>query len=341
LSEIQKILAIKLRAIGDTVIWTSALSALRQAEPDAEIHVLTYASNLAVLQSHPSVDRVHLLQGKGRVELLRALFRLRQESFDWVLGFHATTSLCRWAWLARGKRLALHHHSWTYSPCGSAPVPSPGHLEDAVSRDYRVLEAMGLAIRRAPTSLHFTVLESEWAEETMREGIRVAGGNEGKPRRIFLPGAGHVLRRYPKDLLLPVIESTAKEGHVQPVVIADLALSEEWGLAAECRRLGVPLFDKFSLRQFTALVSRGQTALANDSGPGHIAVAAGLKTTFLFGPGCVGDWHCYDPAVHPVLRVEVPCRLQGPRDQKLFQFCTAERCDHHTCMRGIGRIEMR
>lgn len=334
-SKATKILAIKLRAIGDTVIWTSALSALRRAEPQAEIHVLTYASNRAVLDNHPAVDRLHLLSGKGRLELIRTLMGFRQEGFDWVLGFHASTSLCRWAWLAGGTKRALHHHSWTQTPRGSVTIPSPGRLEDAITRDYRVLEAMGVQIQHQPTSLHFSVMESEQAEESMREGIRAVGGNEGKPRQLFLPGAGHALRRYPKDLWLPVIEKVIQAGLYQPVVIADAALSQEWSLQEDCKRLGVPLFDKSSLRQFMALVSRGQRALANDSGPGHIAVAAGLKTSFLFGPGCVGDWHCYDPHIHPVLRAEVPCRAQGPRDQELFQFCTVERCDHHSCMRSL------
>lgn len=334
----KKVLAIKLRAIGDTVIWTSALSALRHAQPEAEIHVLTFSGNRAVFENHPAVDRLHLLPGKGRLQLIRFLFLLRRERFDWVLGFHATTSLCRWAWLVGGRKLALHHHSWAYTPRGSVPIPSPGRLEDAIARDYRVLEAMGLNVAREPTSLHFSAMESEQAEARMREAIRAVGGNEGRPRRLFLPGAGHVLRRYPKDLLLPLIERVSREGRFQPVLLADAELSREWDLGSECNRLSVPLIDKTSLREFMVLVSRGQAALANDSGPGHIAVAAGLRTTFIFGPGCAGDWHCYDAAVHPVIRTKVPCRFHGPRDRELFQYCTVESCSHHSCMRILPVI---
>lgn len=330
-----KILAIKLRAIGDTVIWTSALSQLRREWPDAEIHALTFATNQAVLHNHPAIDKLHLLSGKGRWELIKTLYSLRSQKYQWVMGFHATTSLCRWAWLAGGSRLALHHHSWMHTPKGSVTLSAPARLQDAISRDHQILEALGFSGPTLPTSLWLTNEEKKRAEDLVCQRIRACGGNEDKARLAFLPGAGHHLRRYPKDLWLPVVERVAKAGLQQPLVVIDRAVSEEWGLREECARLNVPLFDDGGLRDFMAVVSRAQAALANDSGPGHIAVALGLKTTFLFGPGCVGDWHCYELSRHPVLRASVSCRTEGPKNDERFQFCTVDVCEHHSCMRKI------
>src|SRR5262245_9092827 len=117
-----KILAIKLRAIGDSVIWTSSLQALHKANPNAQIHVLTYASNAAVLGNLPGIHTAHFLKTKKRWEMIQHLWALRRQKFDWLLGFHASTSLCRWAWLTNAKQMALHHHSWTYTPRGSQPI---------------------------------------------------------------------------------------------------------------------------------------------------------------------------------------------------------------------------
>jgi ADP-heptose:LPS heptosyltransferase len=338
----EKILAVKLRAIGDTVIWTAALNRLRRARPEAEIHVLTYAGNEAVLRHHPAVDRAHFLPSKSGVDLARGLWRLRSERFDWLLGFHATTSLCRWAWLAGAGRMILHHHSRTRAPRGSLPVEGAGRLEDAISRDARVLAAMGFG-PLAPqsgdatvTSLQLSGEEGAAAERRMAETIRAVGGDPALPRFLFLPGAGHSLRRYPKDLLLPEIARVRESGVWQPVVIVDRAVSLEWDLAGACTPLGVPLLDQAGLREFIALVSRGHRALANDSGPGHIAVALGLTTDFVFGPGCVGDWHCYDRARHPLHRVpDLDCRLEGPQDRDEFRFCTVDECAHHSCLRRL------
>lgn len=322
-----KILVVKLRAIGDTVIWTANLAALRERHPEAEIHALTYPANVAVLMGNPAVDRIHTVQPKSKRALIRALWNLRGEKFDWFLGFHATTSLCRWAWLTGARATVLHHHSWRRTPRGSRPVPHAGDLEDTITRDQRVLEAMGFAPQRQPTRIYLTEDESVWARGQLPPS--------GKPRYMFLPGASHHLRRYPKDLWLPLVEKVKREDVYEPVVLCDGALSAEWNLREECAKLGVELFDRHGLREFFALIAQGERALANDSGPGHAAVALGLGTSFIFGPGCVGDWHCYDAKIHPVFRTNVDCRLEGPRDRERFQFCVVDRCSHHSCLRKL------
>lgn len=334
-----KILAIKLRAIGDTVIWTSALAGLHKAYPDAELHVLTYAQNAPVLSNLPFVDKIHVLRSKGYFSLLMKLLSFRAEKFNWVLAFHAGTSLARAAWVAGGERLAIHHHSWLRTPPTSVPIPEPGKLEDAISRDYQILKAMGLKVDHQPTQILISKDEGERAEQTLQAAIKDAKGDKDKPRYLFLPGASHHLRRYPKDLWWPEVLKVRDKGIHQPVVLCDSALAKEWDLKHLCAKENIPLLDMGGLREFMANVSKGDRALANDSGPGHIAVAVGVKTSFVFGPGCVGDWHCYDRAMHPIYRVPVSCRSTGPREQEAFQFCTVKSCDHHTCMRDV-RLEL-
>lgn len=315
-----KILAIKLRAIGDTVIWTSALAALKKAKPEAEIHCVTYSSNEAILTNQPFVHRAYYLQSKSRWELYRLLWALRRERFDYLLGFHATTSLCRSAFLAGAGSVVLNHHD-------------RGPLVDAIARDYLVFEKLGLVVPREPTSIALSGGERAGGEARVSAAIQAVGGDLGRPRFMFLPGAGHFLRRYPFDLWWPLVLRVRDQGAHQPVVVVDEALGREWNLPSICAEARVPLVMGGSLRDFLAAVGTGRRALANDSGPGHMAVALGLRVDFVFGPGCVGDWHCYDRAVHPLHRVAVDCRAAGPRDLEAFQFCTVEACAHHRCMR--------
>ena len=79
-----RILAVKLRAIGDSVIWTSALKRLAEAFPTAEVHVLSYESNAAVFENLRWVHAFHGLKSKSRWELIRALWGFRVEKFDWL-----------------------------------------------------------------------------------------------------------------------------------------------------------------------------------------------------------------------------------------------------------------
>lgn len=331
-----KILAVKLREIGDTVIWTAALTSLKKAYPDGEIHILTYASNAAVLAHHPAIQQLHLLPDHSRRTLMQRLWRLRAARFDFLLGFNANTSLCRWAWLAGAGKMVLHHHSRTSRPWGSLKVPHAGQLEDARMRDLRVVQALGFAGEPEKPTITLKPKESDWAEALLIEKIKQVGGKPKLPRLLFLPGARHPLHRYPRDLWLPLVEKAAQEGKYQPVVLCDADLSLEWSLTSECERMKVPLIDQARLREFVALISRGDKAIANDSGPSHIAVSFDVETTFLYGPGCSGDFHFYDPQKHPLNRVVVPCRSKGPQNNEPFRFCTVSVCSHHRCLRELA-----
>ncbi len=329
MSAVKKILCIKLRALGDAAIWTAALNSLRAQFPEAEIHVLTWDSNHAILQNHPAVNRLHLIK-KSRLALLLALWRMRSLQFDFLLGFHATTSLCRWAWIAGAKQMVLHHHSWPWTPQGSLPLAEPGKLEDTILRDQQVLRAIGIT-KSANTSIHITVEENRIAQDRTKNLWQ-----NKKPVLALLPGAAAHLRRYPRDLWLRLIEQLQNENSYNILVLADQSLADDWKLDDECRARKIPLFADISLREYLAVLKQAHVAVANDSGPLHMAVALGLKTVAVFGPGCVGDWHPYKEKAHRLLWQNVDCRAEGPQDKPQFQFCRVQSCSHHKCMRSIA-----
>ncbi len=65
----ENILAIKLREIGDAVIWTSALRSLRGAFPDSTIDVLVRDFTEPVLRGVSEIDRIHTVSGRGAPQL--------------------------------------------------------------------------------------------------------------------------------------------------------------------------------------------------------------------------------------------------------------------------------
>lgn len=324
-----KILAIKLRALGDTVIWTSALAALRKLYPNAEIDVLSLNLNRPLLEKDPIVHRFIGIDVRDGIPLIVKLLTLRREHYDLTLAFHANTSLCRFLFLLNSNEVVAHHHSWPYTPpVSTRSLKRPGQLLDAVSRDYEILRALGWTGDPLPTHLFVDEEQSVLAEERLR------GITDQKPRLAAMPGAGDALRRYPKDLWEEALKKLRQNFSV--VIIADKILSREWRLRDIAERLSVPLIDDLNIAQLVATLSRFQYFIGNDSGPGHMAAALGLKSLHLFGPGCVGDWHPYNRRIHDYLRVHVDCRNQGPRDQDEFQFCTVKTCDHLSCLRKIS-----
>lgn len=326
-----RILAIKLRELGDTIIWTSALQALSKLFPQGEIHTLTLRANEPILQNLPFIQQQHYLEKRSGLELISKLIKMRQWKFDSLLGFHANTSLVRWSFLAGSKQKVLHHHSWLHTPRQSSlPIAEPGKLENSILRDYQILRALGFKDNLEKTHIEITDAEKKWAHE------KLSDLSSEKPKLALLPGARTHLRRYPVDLWTQKVKLIQEQNKFAPVVLADQSISKDWDLKSLCKELDIPLIDNVTLRQFMALISICQYGISQDSGPNHMAVALGLKTVTLFGPGCYGDWHPYDEKTNPVLRVPVDCRGSGPRDLPDFQYCAVQECSHHSCLRNIS-----
>src|SRR5215475_11394085 len=77
--------------IGDTLLATPALAALRRAFPEAEIAALVAPSNAGILSGNPDVDRLIYAPAQGADpewrRYLAALLALRRERFDLIINF--------------------------------------------------------------------------------------------------------------------------------------------------------------------------------------------------------------------------------------------------------------
>lgn len=328
-----KILAIKLRQIGDTALWTSALASLRLHIPDGLTDVLVLKGTEKVLEGTPGIRKIHTLERLAFWPLAKKLWELRKQKYDLALGFHATTSLCRLIPLLGAKQKVLHHHSWTFTPPQSdLKIADPGKLENVLLRDHQILKALGYSGNPPATQIFVTEAEKIAARNKMI--------SSAKPRLALLPGARRETHRYPKDLWLKLVQELKLQNKFQLLVICDPELSQLWHLRTEPELNGISLYDDLKLRDLISLLSVCDAAIGNDSGPIHLAIALGLSTTSLFGPANPGDWHPYSNVKNRMIQKEVICRTQGPRDQPAFQYCTVLTCDHHTCLRSISPKEI-
>jgi ADP-heptose:LPS heptosyltransferase len=122
--------------------------------------------------------------------------------------------------------------------------------------------------------------------------------------------AAHPDKLYPLESWARLIGRLRQELHLEPVFSGDgqdlplyQKLSELAGLKDPINLAG-----KLSLRQSMALYSRMQLAVCVDSGPAHLASAAGVPTVALFGPTDPVRWRPYGPGHAAVYDESLGCR---------------------------------
>src|SRR5690242_10024702 len=110
-----KILAIKLRSLGDTVLMTAPLIELSKAFPQSKIHVVVSSPWTSLMEGFPGIERVWPYERRNEKAsrartLARMAFQLRKEKFDLAINFHASPSSATLAFASGAKTRSIHFH---------------------------------------------------------------------------------------------------------------------------------------------------------------------------------------------------------------------------------------
>ena len=106
--KIRKILLIRLRKLGDTLLATLVADALRDNFPEAEIHYLVESQYAELFYNHPSIDRViKIKKGLSFKETLRFGMWLKKEDYSFTIDLHSGPRSSFIAFLSSRKRYGL------------------------------------------------------------------------------------------------------------------------------------------------------------------------------------------------------------------------------------------
>jgi ADP-heptose:LPS heptosyltransferase len=352
----RKILAIKLRALGDTVLMTAPLAELRKAYPGAEIHALVLEPWASILDTHPAVDRVWTYvrhpEATARAKATaRMAFKLRHERFDCVVNFHASPSSSVIAFATGARIRAVHFHGHRdKNRYSTVTIPGKGTLKPVIERDMDTVRALGIHVPagRMP-NIEIQRPERDDARARLAKfgfGGPVLGLGLGASRPTkawaterFAALAIDWCRSRPLACALAVA-GPGEENTVHAFLQAiDNLLSSTVPDPTErtAVRARIAAEHRLGIRQTTALLGSLAVFAGNDSGPRHLAVAVGTPTVTLFGPEHPFEWHPYPVAQHPYFFVDnLACRRDA--DPGMPAWCGLHDClaEQHKCMRQIG-----
>lgn len=334
-----KILAIKLRSFGDTVIWSASLRALADSFPNAEIQVLVSQEWMPLLSEQPGIHQLHSYQRRsspaGRAKSIARLgLQLRKQKFDCVLNFHASpsSSLISFATAAATRSIHFHGHK-DKNRYSTVEIPNKGLTQSIVERDLDTIRALGVNIPRD----HYRPEIAVSAIEKENARAKLASLGIKTPILAIALGASRPTKMWPIDRYGQVAEKFLSKTHGSVIT---LGTKSEMGLIEKFSHI-TPIkqhsFIDLPLREIAAILSHCHLMIGNDSGPRHLAAAVGVRTITLIGPEHPLEWHPYDTQRHPYFYIE---NLQCRRDALpgLPSWCALTECtsEGHVCMVRIS-----
>ena len=314
--------------LGDAVMTTPAIGALRTAFPGTRIALLARPLVAELFRNHPDVDEVIVYDRPGTHDgilgRLRLARHLRRKRFDGAVLLQNAFDAAFLAFLAGiperagyptdGRRMLLNR-----------PVPLTPDILSRHEVEYYLclLEGVGIPRPASPT-LRLAVTKGE--QETMTSRLSGLGIGNAAPFFVVNPGAtyGSAKRWYP-ERFAAVADALSEEWGAPVVLVGSTAEAPLAGeIEVAMRRPPANLAGKTTVRELMALLSLSRFLLTNDSGPMHIGAAFGVPLVAIFGPT---DWRRTSPWTERsrIVRVDVDC---SP--------CMLRVCDRgHECMLGV------
>ncbi len=335
--DVVNILCVRLDTLGDVLMTTPAIRALKESRPGRRVTLLTSPPGAAAAALVPEIDEVLVYEAPwmkataprsdSRLEYAEA-DRLRRAGFDAAAIFTVYSQnplpaafLC---YLADIPRRLAHCHENPYQLLTNwIPDPEPHELvRHEVRRQLDLVAAVGG--RTADERL--SISPPPAARVRVGRLLEEAGVDRRRPWVVVHPGASAPSRRYPPEGFAAAARRLAREVGCQVVFTGSAAERE---LVEQIRReMGPPsvsLAGLLDLGELAALLERAPLLVANNTGPVHVAAAVGTPVVDLYA--LTNPQHTPWAVPCRVLSHDVPCK-----------YCYKSVCPegHHDCLRRVA-----
>jgi len=335
----ERVLAVRLDAIGDVLLTSPALGALR-AGAERRVTLLTSPAGASLAGLLPDVDEVIAYEApwmKASGERpdpgpdLEMIERLRAGRFDAAVIFtvysQSPLPAALQCYLAGIPVRAAHCRENPYQLLSDwVREEEPELARHEVERQLDLVAHLGCRIDSDGLRLRIPPAARGRAEASLRgAGVRLDA-----PWLLLHPGASASSRRYPLDGYARAARTLVEEDGWQ-VVLA--GAGTDAGAVEEIRRLmaapAVGLAGALDLGELAAAIEMADLFIGNNSAPAHLAAAVGTPAVVLYA--LTNPQHTPWRVPTRVLTHDVPCRN-----------CYRSVCPmgHHACLRGIKPEEI-
>lgn len=337
----QKILIVKLSAIGDVIQTLPVAEALRKQYPEAHIAWVVEEEAGDLLTGHPTLDRVIVSRRKtwqkrffrsGEFwstlrEVGEFIRDLRKQNYDWVIDTHGLFKSALLVFLSRGKRKIGYRRSPGIAEEGSYLFTNERYEPLSVERHAleRYLDLVArLGVRVDKPELRFSPPADSLRKA---ESLVLGNGLLSRPLVIIHPMAKWPTKLWPGEKFAALAESLVKKKGAS--VIFTGSREDREPVEKIVRRIGpskniLILTGQTSLKELAGLFSFSDLVVTTDTGPMHLAAAVHAPLIALFGP--TAPWRTGPYGDGPViLRQPLGC---SP--------CFRKKCDSTECMNSLS-----
>jgi len=310
-STVKRVLVVRLRSIGDTVLATPSLFALRRFLPGIQIEMLLEDWVAPVLAGLDLVDEVITMPRGSTTARARIAREIRRRHYDVVYNLHGGTTATLLTRASGAKhRVGFAHYQ--YARLHNHIAPSSLEIWrrprlHSVEQQLALMGWTGVPVTDRPAT-RLAVNESAIASVTEKLRAQSCPAfDNSEPFAVIHPAAAFDTKQWATEKFARVVEELAGRGLPSVAIVAP---NQKRMIETLRRRSSSRLtsLTDLSLPEVTALNSRARLFVGNDSGIAHIAAAAGAPCVVIFGSSNRAHWRPWTMQPNELVFEEMPCQ---------------------------------
>lgn len=311
-----KILIIQLRRIGDVLLTTPVIRALRKKFPQAQLDFLVEKAGSEVLKGNPYLSNILIYDKKEQVTWLR---KVRASRYDVILDFLRNPRTA-WITLCSGARYRVgFKRKWrdfAYNVRVAAdPVPK---YVPAFKLD--LLKPLGIQ----DENINLDLVVDEQSKKRVQQYLSATGVDQTTLLVGISPTSRRPARRWRKEGFAEVADHLIRTCKAKVIFLWGPGEEEYVDEVIRLMKEKPLKHPPFSIAELVALIGQLKLFVSNDNGPLHIAQAFGIPTVAVFGPTQSVNWNAPGEQNRAV-KVVVGC-LE----------CNKQECAEMECMKKLS-----
>lgn len=306
-SEVRRVLVVRLRSIGDTVLTTPTLYALRRFLPDARIDLLLEDWVAPLLDGNADVSRVVTVKRGSAAARLALVRQLRAARYDVVYNLHGGSTAALLT-RASGARWRVGYADYKFAKLHNHAAPPARELwrqaqTHSVEQQLALPGWTGVPVSDRPAT---RLVITDRAAAQIEAKLNAAAFGASQSFALFHPAAAFDSKRWDARNFARVADRLDARG-LAVVAVAAPGEREVVRAFSESAKARVVSFNDLTLPEVSALAARASLFVGNDSGIAHIAAAVGTPSVVVFGSSNVAHWRPWSSAPAEIVREEMPC----------------------------------
>lgn len=304
-----------MKYIGDVVLTTPIIRAVRERYPHTHIAYLGDAEAVSLLRHNPYLNEIipFDFSRPTLIEQPRVIWLLRKRGFDVVVDFFGNPRSALLSYLS-GAPMRIGGAFGSRGRLFTHPIKDDGKPKTAVEFHAMYVQPLDVDVRSWKTEIVLTDDERREA----RIYLQWQDVDLSKPLVGLHPGATWPAKLWPAERFARLANMISTQLGAQVIITQGPKDGDVISKLSGKVGSWVKILPVMPLRQLAALVAQCSVYVSNDAAPMHIAVAVDTPTVGIFGPGEENIWFPYVPPYYPAtskhiaLRKDVfchPCHL--------------------------------